>query len=99
MVVVVFYILAWLSIVWMCISFWVLFDAFRRIKRLSDQANLNIDTKMVRLHLFTYAAFLVTLLLFYLALLDAPKTAVIVCTVLFSIASFTSQLGLVYIFN
>ena len=98
-VVVAFYIFCWLSIVWLCTSFWVLFDAFRRIKRISIEAKLNIDTKMVRLHLFTYAAFLVTLLLFFAALLDVPEKVVIICTLLFSVASFTSQLGLVYIFN
>ena len=64
LVLVVFYVLVWLNMVWLCISFWVLFDAFRRINRLTDQAHLNIDTNMVRLHLSTYAAFLVTLLLF-----------------------------------
>ena len=54
---------------------------------------------MVRIHLFTYAAFLVSVFLFFSALINAPKTFVIVFTILFSVASFTSQLGLVYIFN
>ena len=54
---------------------------------------------MVRIHLFTYAAFLVSVFLFFSALVNVPKTFVIVFTILFSVASFTSQLGLVYIFN
>lgn len=99
LVVVIFEIAVWLTIVWECTSYWVLYDAFKRLTKISQDAGLNINTKMVRLHLVYYTAYLLSLLLLFSALLDAPEVAVIVSTNLFAVATFTGQLGLVFIFN
>ena len=95
----IFYIALWMSIVWECASFWVLFDAFRRIKRLTHEAGLKIETKMVRIHLLSYGVYLLSMVFLFASLLNYPKLTLIVTTNLYAFALFCAQFCLVLIFN
>lgn len=73
MLQILFYISLWSTIIFDCISCWVLYDSFKRIKLYSVKANLEIKTRMMRFHLFSYALFLLSLFLFFGANIGGPK--------------------------
>ena len=73
LIVILFYLSLWSTIIFDCISCWVLYDSFRSIKFYSVKADLEINTKMMRYHFFSYVLFLLSLFLFFGANIGGPK--------------------------
>ena len=69
---ILFYSSLWSTIIFDCISCWVLYDSFKRIKLYSAKANLEINTRMMRFHLFSYVLFLLSLFFFFGANIGEP---------------------------
>ena len=99
-ILICFYLFFWIKIVFDSFSCWVLFDAFRRITTFSTTGNLLLDSGVVRLHLVSYAVFILSLLLFYAANIGTPPAWFVTSmTVFFAVATLISQLLLIKIFN
>jgi hypothetical protein len=68
-----------------------LFDAFRRIKKLSEEAKFVLNTKMIRMSLFSYASFVLSSILFYIGTLGKIEnwfiTTMIVLVEIFAASS------------
>ena len=99
MLEILFYTSLWSTIIFDCISCWVLYDSFKRIKLYAVKTNLEINTKMMRFHLFSYALFLLSLFLFFGANIGGPKWFITSMFIFVELTNFFSQLLLMFIFN
>lgn len=73
------------------VALFFLFDAFRRIKKLSKEAKFVLNTKMIRMSLFSYASFVFSSILFYIGSIGKIEnwfiTAMIVLVEIFAASS------------
>ena len=80
-------------------SCYLLFDAFRRIRKHKVAANLKINTAMMHVHQAAYALFVVSLLFYFVSNVGGPSWFVAWMTILVCVTSFASQALLIFIFN
>lgn len=95
----IFYFALWLSPFFDGFSCWLLFDAFKRMKKYAVSANMKANTRMMHIHMASYALLVISLLFYYGSNLGGPSWFVTSMTILVCITSLASQILLIFIFN
>jgi hypothetical protein len=96
---VLFFFSLWTQLLIDVLSCYILWDSFRRIQSFSKvNENLDVNEKMVRLHILSYSLFLVSLLLYFGSYVMPKKNLISLMTILVSTTNTVSQAILGYIF-
>ena len=100
-VTLIFYISLWAGPAFDAFSCLLLYDAFRRMKKYEDQANITTNTRMMHIHVASFALFVVSLFFFYTSQLGSgfSKQFVTWMTFFLCFTSLISQLLFIYILN